>query len=458
MDHVLRPLDHRARPGPLGGRAAARAGGRDGAQARRPAGRRPCPGWPTSCPLQAGSTYAVDSASLALALAAGASRAGEWVGFAGCADFGAEAAAELGDRAVAHGAGARPGRALAGGDRRAGRRAAGGGAAAAGVGRASGPRGSSTPGCAPARPCWWSTATGPGPRPGSASRSPLWTGPASGHRAAGGAACPRRRTPRGAAAAARRPDLAGSCAGRAARRAGEVREHPAGSGERADEGDGGVVPRLVGGRRARGGRGVAALPRRRAARQRRRGVQRPRPGRGRAPRAAPPRRPGPVPRAGAAAGQPRPRRPRLRAGPGDRRGPASRGGRAASGPARGPRARAAGTAPRPPPPRRPARPWSRAACGTCGSASPTTSSPPSRPPAPPRCSRGRSSPRAGPRRSCAACPCTCCRTTAPRGRELVGLLQRLGPAHAGRPRRPAGRRGRAPARHLRRLRTSTGPG
>ena len=46
--------------------------------------------------LHAGATYAVDSSSLALALAAGASRAGEWVGFAGCADFGAEAAAELG--------------------------------------------------------------------------------------------------------------------------------------------------------------------------------------------------------------------------------------------------------------------------------------------------------------------------------------------------------------------------
>lgn len=46
--------------------------------------------------LQAGATYAVDSASLALALAAGASQSGEWVGFAGCPDFGAEAAAELG--------------------------------------------------------------------------------------------------------------------------------------------------------------------------------------------------------------------------------------------------------------------------------------------------------------------------------------------------------------------------
>lgn len=46
--------------------------------------------------LEAGGTYAVDSASLALALAAGASRAGEWVGFAGWEDFGAEAATQVG--------------------------------------------------------------------------------------------------------------------------------------------------------------------------------------------------------------------------------------------------------------------------------------------------------------------------------------------------------------------------
>ncbi|MCW2756746.1 MAG: hypothetical protein JWO46_492, partial [Nocardioidaceae bacterium] len=46
--------------------------------------------------LRAGGTYGVDSASLALALAAGASRAGEWVGFAGWRDFGAEAASHLG--------------------------------------------------------------------------------------------------------------------------------------------------------------------------------------------------------------------------------------------------------------------------------------------------------------------------------------------------------------------------
>ena len=54
------------------------------------------PGLADILPLHAGATYAVDSASLALAVAAGASRAGEWVGFAGCPDFGAEAAAELG--------------------------------------------------------------------------------------------------------------------------------------------------------------------------------------------------------------------------------------------------------------------------------------------------------------------------------------------------------------------------
>jgi hypothetical protein len=46
--------------------------------------------------LRTGGSYGVDSASLALALAAGASRAGEWVGFAGMPDFGAEAAADLG--------------------------------------------------------------------------------------------------------------------------------------------------------------------------------------------------------------------------------------------------------------------------------------------------------------------------------------------------------------------------
>src|SRR3712207_9080508 len=54
------------------------------------------PGLADLLPLHAGATYAVDSASLALAVAAGASKAGEWVGFAGCPDFGAEAAAELG--------------------------------------------------------------------------------------------------------------------------------------------------------------------------------------------------------------------------------------------------------------------------------------------------------------------------------------------------------------------------
>lgn len=54
------------------------------------------PGIGQVLPLHAGSAYSVDSAALALSLVAGASRAGEWVGFAGCRDFGAEAAAEHG--------------------------------------------------------------------------------------------------------------------------------------------------------------------------------------------------------------------------------------------------------------------------------------------------------------------------------------------------------------------------
>src|SRR5688500_11852301 len=68
------------------------------AMEHRPAGQPvpTLPGLADLVPLHAGATYAVDSASLALAVAAGASQAGEWVGFAGCPDFGVEAAAELG--------------------------------------------------------------------------------------------------------------------------------------------------------------------------------------------------------------------------------------------------------------------------------------------------------------------------------------------------------------------------
>lgn len=65
---------------------------------RRPA-RQPVPTLAALAgvvPMRAGGTYGVDSASLALAMAAGASQAGEWVGFAGWRDFGAEAAVELG--------------------------------------------------------------------------------------------------------------------------------------------------------------------------------------------------------------------------------------------------------------------------------------------------------------------------------------------------------------------------
>ena len=46
--------------------------------------------------LRTGSAYAVDSPSLAMAMVAGASRAGEWVAIVGAPDFGYEAAAAFG--------------------------------------------------------------------------------------------------------------------------------------------------------------------------------------------------------------------------------------------------------------------------------------------------------------------------------------------------------------------------
>lgn len=46
--------------------------------------------------LRTGGVYGVDSATLGMALAAGASQAGEWVGFAGWDDFGVEAAQQRG--------------------------------------------------------------------------------------------------------------------------------------------------------------------------------------------------------------------------------------------------------------------------------------------------------------------------------------------------------------------------
>jgi hypothetical protein len=61
--------------------------------------RLPVPTHPAIAPLlqlRSGGSYGVDCASLALASVAAASAAGEWVGFAGWGDFGAEAAAELG--------------------------------------------------------------------------------------------------------------------------------------------------------------------------------------------------------------------------------------------------------------------------------------------------------------------------------------------------------------------------
>lgn len=46
--------------------------------------------------LRTGGVYGVDTSSLGMGLAAGASRAGEWVGFAGWDDFGVEAAHQWG--------------------------------------------------------------------------------------------------------------------------------------------------------------------------------------------------------------------------------------------------------------------------------------------------------------------------------------------------------------------------
>ncbi len=64
------------------------------------AGDRPelavLPGLSSLVRLRAGGSYEVDSASLALALLAGPSRAGAWCGVVGMADFGVEAATELG--------------------------------------------------------------------------------------------------------------------------------------------------------------------------------------------------------------------------------------------------------------------------------------------------------------------------------------------------------------------------
>jgi hypothetical protein len=54
------------------------------------------PGLAEVLSLQTGSAYAVDSASLALAVLAGPSSAGEWVGVVGAPDLGYEAAAEMG--------------------------------------------------------------------------------------------------------------------------------------------------------------------------------------------------------------------------------------------------------------------------------------------------------------------------------------------------------------------------
>ena len=181
------------------------------AMERRPAAQpvATLPGIADLVPLQAGATYAVDSASLGLALAAGASRAGEWVGFAGCPDFGAEAAAELGIELSRTVLVPDPGehwlevtaalvdvlrvvvlRPPASVDERTCGDPRLPAAHALGRARGVGP-----------------LAAGRGP---AQRRGVRLERAGVRRRAAGGAACPRRRTPRRPAAAARRPDVAGS--------------------------------------------------------------------------------------------------------------------------------------------------------------------------------------------------------------------------------------------------------
>ena len=196
------------------------------AMERRPAARArrdPARDWPTWCRCTPGATYAVDSASLALALAAGASQAGEWVGFAGCADFGAEAAAELGIELSRTVLVPDPGehwlevtaalvdvlrvvvlRPPAAVDER-------------------------TAGILDSRLRTRSAVLvvhGDWPRVEArlSVEESGWTRPGVRHRSAAGAAGPRRRAPRRAAPAARRPDLAGRAPGR------PVRWRPARSG------------------------------------------------------------------------------------------------------------------------------------------------------------------------------------------------------------------------------------
>ena len=195
-------------------------------------------------------------------------------------------------------------------------------------------------------------------------------------------------------------------------------------------------------------------------RQRRRGLQRPRPRRGRTPRAAPPRRAGAVPRAAAAAGQPRPRRPGLRAGPRGRSRTCARGW---------PPLRPGLLAVRAPgqlvrqrdrtPPRRPAetlveagvwdvpgrhrrRPLHRRAGR----------------PARPRCRRGRSSLAGGSAAFLRGLPVHVLQDDGAARSRAGRPAAAARPAHPGRPRRPAGRRGRAPARRLRRHGAAAGPG
>ena len=389
--------------------------------------------------LHAGATYAVDSASLALALAAGASRAGEWVGFAGWADFGAEAAAELGIELARTVLVPEPGEHWLEVT-----------AALVDVLRVVVLR-------PPA-----SVDEQDGRDPGLAAAHALLGAGGVGRLAAGRGAAERRGRPLDRA---RRPGTAGTCGsdgpgvvvrrgtgrrcaptwpGRAVHqvelRATAVTRSGSVPGERPDEGHGRVVPRLVGRGRAREAERPARSPPRCWPPTSSRCATGPPAGegvrRGQRRRDAQARCPELV----LLARQPRPRRPGLRAGAGHRRGAAPRGGGAAARPARGAGARQLVR-------RRDRR--RRAACqspgrgGRLGRPARHRRRPVHRRAGGPHRRRAGVGGRPGGR--VRGVPARPARARAPgrrrRGRELVEPAAAARPPHPGRPRRPAGRRG-----------------
>ena len=238
-------------------------------------------------PLHAGGVYGVDSAGLALALAAGASAAGEWVGFAGWRDFGSEAAAALGirlDRTVLV---PEPGEHWLEVT-----------AALVDVLKVvvlrpparSGPVAAKDAGRLESRLRTRSSVLvvwGEWPRVEarvSLERSAVVRG-RCGPGSAGGAAVAARRPAGRPPPTPRRPVVAEPAPGRRAGPAGRRRSR---WWRRSREGAGGLVPRLVRGRRAGGGRAAPDGAGRGALGQRRAGVQRPGPRRGGATRSPAP--------------------------------------------------------------------------------------------------------------------------------------------------------------------------